>query len=80
TRTTAVLAGLFMFLSLTLAVLYKGAVTGAGHDILAAPPQQASAPPVAPAPVPAQQPASPAGQGIAAPAPSAAPAQAPSKP
>ncbi|MFT8931353.1 MAG: preprotein translocase subunit SecG [Acetobacter syzygii] len=50
TRTTAVLAGLFMLLSLLLAMLYKGGVTGAGHDILAQPPVKtapvaASAPP-----------------------------------
>ncbi|NHO31868.1 preprotein translocase subunit SecG [Acetobacter fallax] len=42
TRSTAVLATAFMLLSLTLAVLNRGAVTGGGHDILANPP-----PPVA---------------------------------
>ncbi|MBO1324214.1 preprotein translocase subunit SecG [Acetobacter sp. TBRC 12305] len=87
TRTTAVLAGLFMFLSLALAVLYKGAVTGAGHDILATPPQQSA--PVVPAlpagstPAPAAStPAAPAPAASApsGPAPSVAPAQAPSKP
>ncbi|MBO1327499.1 preprotein translocase subunit SecG [Acetobacter suratthaniensis] len=50
TRTTAVLAGLFMLLSLTLALLYRGGVSGVGHDILAQPPQGAvSAPQPAPA-------------------------------
>ncbi|MFT8367356.1 MAG: preprotein translocase subunit SecG [Acetobacter papayae] len=50
TRTTAVLAGLFMLLSLTLALLYRGGVSGVGHDILAQPPQgTVSAPQPAPA-------------------------------
>ncbi|MFT8542686.1 MAG: preprotein translocase subunit SecG, partial [Acetobacter sp.] len=61
--TTAVLAGLLMLLSLLLAMLYKGGVTGAGHDILAQPPAetapvattappavQTKAPPAAPKP------------------------------
>lgn len=48
TRTTAILAGLFMLLSLLLAMLYKGGVTGAGHDILAQPPAE-TAPVTAPA-------------------------------
>lgn len=35
TRTTAILATIFMILSLVLAILYRGSVTGAGHkDIL----------------------------------------------
>lgn len=58
TRTTAVLAGLFMLLSLVLAVLNRGSSTGAGHDILAQPPApapvtapvQPAAPPATPAP------------------------------
>lgn len=58
TRTTAVLAGLFMLLSLVLAILNRGSSTGAGHDILAQPPApaavtapaQPAAPPVPPAP------------------------------
>lgn len=58
TRTTAVLAGLFMLLSLVLALLNRGSSTGAGHDILAQPPApaavsapvQPAAPPAAPAP------------------------------
>ncbi|KXV73208.1 preprotein translocase subunit SecG [Acetobacter cerevisiae] len=58
TRTTAVLAGLFMLLSLVLAILNRGSSTGAGHDILAQPPApaavtapaQPAAPPAAPAP------------------------------
>ena len=47
TRTTAVLAGLFMLLSLTLALLYRGGVSGVGHDILAQPQGAVSAPPQA---------------------------------
>lgn len=58
TRTTAVLAGLFMLLSLVLAILNRGSSTGAGHDILAQPPApaavtapaQPAAPPATPAP------------------------------
>jgi preprotein translocase subunit SecG len=57
TRTTSILAGIFMILSLTLAVLNRGASTGGGHDILAQPPapsvpspSQAPVPPAAPAP------------------------------
>ena len=38
TRSTAVLGTVFMVLSLTLAVMNRGASTGAGHDILAQPP------------------------------------------
>ncbi|MBV1836865.1 preprotein translocase subunit SecG [Acetobacter estunensis] len=59
TRTTAVLATAFMLLSLALAMLNKGAVSGANHDILAAPPPAATAPaPTAPpaAPAPTSQP------------------------
>ena len=64
TRTTAILAGLFMLLSLTLAVLYKGGVTGAGQDILGQAPQPAATAPVAPpqqavTPAPASAPAHP---------------------
>lgn len=54
TRSTAVLATAFMVLSLSLAILNRGAVTGGGHDILAAPP-----PAAAPA-APVQAPATPA--------------------
>ncbi|MBB2204317.1 preprotein translocase subunit SecG [Gluconacetobacter takamatsuzukensis] len=53
TRTTSILAGIFMLLSLTLAVLNRGASTGGGHDILAQPPAPAaatSAPALPPAP------------------------------
>ncbi len=58
TRSTAVLATAFMLLSLTLAVLNRGAVTGGGHDILANPP-----PPAAGAAAPATTtPAAPAPQ------------------
>ena len=38
TRTTSVLAGVFMMLCLLLAVLNRGASTNAGSDILAQPP------------------------------------------
>ncbi|WP_342628858.1 preprotein translocase subunit SecG [Nguyenibacter vanlangensis] len=55
TRTTAILAGIFMLLSLTLAVMNRGASTGGGHDILAQPPAPAGVP--APAPAPASTPA-----------------------
>jgi len=48
TRTTAVLAGVFMVLCLLLAVLNRGASTNAGNDILSQPP--ASSTPAAPAP------------------------------
>ncbi|KXV55406.1 preprotein translocase subunit SecG [Acetobacter tropicalis] len=60
TRTTAVLAGLFMLLSLVLAVLNRGAVSGDGHDILAQPPAATtSAPAVTPSAPPAPQAAEP---------------------
>jgi preprotein translocase subunit SecG len=66
TRTTAILAGIFMVLSLALAVLNRGGA-GRSHDILAGPrasgpatPVPGSAlparPPVAPAPTPAPLP------------------------
>ncbi|MBO1360515.1 preprotein translocase subunit SecG [Acetobacter sacchari] len=42
TRSTSILAALFMVLSLTLAVINRGAVTGGGHDILATPAQTTS--------------------------------------
>ncbi|GBQ31752.1 preprotein translocase subunit SecG [Gluconacetobacter azotocaptans] len=44
TRTTSILAAIFMALSLTLAVLNRGASTGAGHDILAQPPAPTAPP------------------------------------
>ncbi|MBS0959671.1 MULTISPECIES: preprotein translocase subunit SecG [Acetobacter] len=67
TRSTAVLAGLFMLLSLVLAVLNRGSVSGYGHDILAQPapvaapasPASVSAP-AKPAPAPVGQAAQPA--------------------
>ena len=54
TRSTPILATVFMLLSLTLAVMTRGAVTGGGHDILAGPPPAASTPvpPAAPTPAP----------------------------
>lgn len=52
TRTTAVLAGVFMLLCLILALLNRGASSGVGgHDILAQPPAPSA--PAAPAPTPA---------------------------
>ncbi|QDH17824.1 preprotein translocase subunit SecG [Swingsia samuiensis] len=43
TRATSVLAGIFMLLCLTLAVLNRGASSGvSGHDILAQPPANTS--------------------------------------
>jgi len=58
TRTTSVLAGVFMFLCLILAVLNRGASSGVGgHDILAQPqPAQTTVQhaPQAPASTPAQ--------------------------
>ncbi|BAT19509.1 preprotein translocase subunit SecG [Asaia bogorensis] len=47
TRTTSVLAGVFMVLCLLLAVLNRGASTNAGSDILAQPPAPTT--PAAPA-------------------------------
>ncbi|NHN91976.1 preprotein translocase subunit SecG [Acetobacter sicerae] len=65
TRTTAGLATAFMLLSLMLAVLNRGAVSGgSGHDILAAPPPAASTAPATPtttAPVQQNQPADASG-------------------
>ncbi|MCH4090899.1 preprotein translocase subunit SecG [Acetobacter sp.] len=57
TRTTAGLATAFMLLSLLLAVMNRGAVSGGGsHDILAAPPPVASTAPAATAPAQQTQP------------------------
>ncbi|BAK83176.1 preprotein translocase subunit SecG [Komagataeibacter medellinensis] len=44
TRSTAVLGTTFMVLSLTLAVMNRGASSGVGHDILAAPPAAPATP------------------------------------
>lgn len=75
TRSTSILAALFMVLSLTLAVINRGAVTGGGHDILAAPAQTAStltAPaPSAASPATAPAATSPAATAPATPAPDA---------
>jgi len=54
TRSTAILAGVFMVLSLVLAVMNRGASGQSGHDILATPPA-AQAPATTPAPAPAGQ-------------------------
>ncbi len=59
TRTTAILAAIFMGLSLTLAVLNKG-TSGVGRDILGAPPPPAAKPAApAPPPKPAAKPSGP---------------------
>lgn len=58
TRTTSVLAGVFMVLCLVLAVMNRGASSGVGgHDILGSPPPSRPATPATPA-----QPAAPAQQ------------------
>jgi preprotein translocase subunit SecG len=60
TRTTAVLAGIFFALSLSLALLNRGTM-GAGRSILETPARSAPALPAAPAPPPAPKaPAAPA--------------------
>jgi preprotein translocase subunit SecG len=70
TRTTAVLATLFMALSLTLALLNRGTM-GAGRTILEPPPVSRPAGPVPTAPAPGQP---------AAPKPATPPAGAPQVP
>ena len=71
TRTTAILAGIFMALSLMLAVLNRGS-SGRTHDILAAPAAIAPGSPLPGSALPTR-PAAP----IAAPAPVRAPGQPP---
>jgi preprotein translocase subunit SecG len=75
TRTTAVLATMFMLLSLTLALLNRG-TAGAGHSVfdVPPPPPAASAPPVAPAP------AAPTQAAPATPEPTPTPATTPATP
>ena len=60
TRTTAVLATLFMALSLTLALLNRG-TTGVGGSLLANPPPASAPTPATPAPSP---PAAPKGPSV----------------
>jgi len=66
TRTTAILATIFMVLSLTLALLDRGTTVNGGHSILDLPPTPAAklpaTPPAAPAPAasPTPAPAEPA--------------------
>jgi preprotein translocase subunit SecG len=75
TRTTAILATIFMALSLALALLDRGTTVNGGHSILDLTPAIPAAPP-APSPAPA-----PAAQIPAAPAPApAASASAPAAP
>jgi preprotein translocase subunit SecG len=69
TRTTAILAAIFMLLSLTLALLNKG-TSGVGSSILDTPPPAAAAPGPAPA---AGSPAGTAAPATAAPGKPAAP-------
>ncbi|QNT78712.1 preprotein translocase subunit SecG [Entomobacter blattae] len=52
TRSTAILAALFMILSLALAIVNKGGIHGGNHDVLAHPDL-----PALPAPLPNQPPA-----------------------
>jgi len=61
TRTTAVLAAIFMVLSLTLAVLNRG-TAGVGRDILAVPPETHAI--HAPLPAMPAKPAAPAGPSV----------------
>ncbi|PYD64163.1 preprotein translocase subunit SecG [Gluconacetobacter entanii] len=51
TRSTAILGTIFMVLSLTLAIMNRGASSGVGHDILEQPPAPSS--PAAPTGTPA---------------------------
>jgi preprotein translocase subunit SecG len=77
TRTTAILATIFMALSLTLALLDRGTTVNGGHSILDLPPTPAiPAAPLTPAPAPAATaPAAPEASAPAAPTPAqAAPA------
>ncbi|MDG6095176.1 preprotein translocase subunit SecG [Acetobacter sp. AN02] len=64
TRTTSVLAAIFMVLSLSLAVLNRGALSSSSHDILASPPPAApaAATPTTTAPATATAPAASAPQ------------------
>ncbi len=73
TRTTAILATIFMALSLALALLNRGTTVNGGHSILDLPPTPAIP---APAPAPATPPA-PAATIPATPAPVAPPAASP---
>jgi preprotein translocase subunit SecG len=64
TRTTAVLAAVFLGLSLTMAVLNRG-TSGAGNSILAMPQTAPTTAPAAPpAPRPTAAPAAPAGGAV----------------
>lgn len=75
TRTTAILATIFMLLSLSLALLNRG-TAGVGRSILDTGPSPAAPAPSAPAP---GAPAAPA-HGSAPPAPTSPPARAPGAP
>ena len=67
TRTTAILATLFMALSLTLALMNRGTIGAGGHSILDTGPPASAPGPLAPAPAGAP----PSGQAPPAPAPAA---------
>jgi preprotein translocase subunit SecG len=58
TRTTAILATVFMVLSLTLALMNRGTV-GAGRSLLEVPPTSSPAPEAPPAPAPPKGPSVP---------------------
>jgi preprotein translocase subunit SecG len=60
TRATAILATVFMALSLTLALLNRG-TTGVGRSLLENPPPASAPAPAAPAPTPAPAPKGPSG-------------------
>jgi preprotein translocase subunit SecG len=82
TRTTAILATIFMALSLTLALLDRGTTVNGGHSILDLPPTPAIPAPAPAAPAPAAvapaapAPAEPAPASAASPTPQAEPAPA----
>ncbi len=63
TRTTAILATVFMGLSLTLALMNRG-TTGIGHSLLEGPPPVSAPGPGPAAPAPAPEPAAPKGPAV----------------
>jgi preprotein translocase subunit SecG len=81
TRTTAILATVFMALSLTLALMNRG-TGGVGRSLLAEPPPSPSSslPTPQPAPGPASSPPQTGQPAAPTPAPGQAPAQAPAVP
>jgi preprotein translocase subunit SecG len=63
TRTTAILATVFMALSLTLALMNRG-TTGIGHSLLEGPPPASAPAPASEVPAPAPAPAAPKGPAV----------------